>query len=84
MTRICSLLRKRLDLRQGKNAITSTLVELAEFVLKNHIFIFKEKTLKEKRGTAICTKLAPPYSILFMDEFEKEILNEIELNPKLW
>ena len=67
-----SALRKRLDLRQEKDVTTSTLVELAEVVLKNNIFTFKEKTLKQKRGTAIGTKFAPPYSILFMAELEKE------------
>ena len=39
-----SALRKRLDLRQEKDVTTSTLVELAEVVLKNNIFTFKEKT----------------------------------------
>ena len=77
-------LRKRLDLRQEKDVTTSTLVELAEVVLKSNIFTFKEKTLKQKRGTAIGTKFAPPYSILFMAELEEEILSEIELKPYLW
>ena len=49
--------RKRLDLTQEK-------VELAEAVLKDNIFTFKEKTLKQKRCTAIGTKFAPPYGIL--------------------
>ena len=79
-----SALRKRLDLRQEKDVTTSTLVELAEVVIKNNIFTFKEKTLKQKRGTAIGTKFAPPYSILFMAELEEEILSEIELKPYLW
>ena len=74
-----SALRKRLDLRQEKDVTTSTLVELAEVVLKNNIFTFKEKTLKQKRGTAIGTKFAPPYSILFIAELEEEFLREIEL-----
>ena len=43
-----------------------------------------EKTLKPKQGTAIGTKLAPPYNILFMAELEEETLNEIELKPYLW
>ena len=30
-----------------------------------------EKTLKQKWGTATGTKFAPPYSILFMAEFEE-------------
>ena len=79
-----SALRKRLDLRQEKDVTTSTLVELAEVVLKNNIFTFKEKTLKQKRGTAIGTKFAPPYSILFMAKLEEKILSEIELKPYLW
>ena len=77
-------LRKRLDLRQEKDVTTSTLVELAEVVLKNNIFTFMEKTLKQKWGTTIGTKFAPPYSILFIAELEEEILSEIELKPYLW
>ena len=50
-----SALRKRQDLRQEKDVTTSTLVELAEVVLKKNIFTFKEKTLKQRRGTAIDT-----------------------------
>ena len=61
-----SALHKRLDLRQEKDVTTSTPAELAEVVLKNNIFTFKENTLKQKRGTAIGTKFAPPYSILFL------------------
>ena len=38
-----SALRKRLDLRQKKDVTTSTLAELAEVVLKDNIFTFKEK-----------------------------------------
>ena len=63
--------------------IKEYVVELAEVVLKNNIFTFKEKTLKQKRGTAIGTKFAPPYSVLFMAELEEEILSEIELKPYL-
>ena len=37
-----SALRKGLDLRQEKDVITSTLVELAEVVLKNNIFRFNK------------------------------------------
>ena len=79
-----SALRKWLDLRQEKDITTSPLVELAEVVINNNIFTFKEKSLKQKRGTAICIKFAPPYSILFMIELEEEILSEIELKPYLW
>ena len=60
-----SALRKWLDLRQEKDITTSPLVELAEVVINNNIFTFKEKSLKQKWGTAIFIKFAPPYSILF-------------------
>ena len=79
-----SALRTWLDLRQEKDITTSPLVELAEVVINNNIFTFKEKSLKQKRGTPICIKFAPPYSILFMTELEEEILSEIELKPYLW
>ena len=77
-------LHKRLDLRQEKDVTTSTLIELADVVLKNNIFTFMEKTLKQNRGATIGTKFAPPYSILFMGELEKKILSKIELKPYLW
>ena len=50
-----SALRKRLNERDKKDVSTDTLVELAELVLKNNIFNFNERTLKQKRGTAIGT-----------------------------
>ena len=77
-------LRKRLYLRQEKDVTASTLVELAEVALKNNIFTFKEKTLKQKWIIAIGTKFAPPHSILFMAELENKILSETELKPYLW
>ena len=79
-----SALRKRLDLRQEKDVTTSTLVELAEVVLKNNIFTFKEKTLKQKRVITIGTNFVPSYGILFMTELEEETLSEIEQKPYLW
>ena len=63
---------------------SDTLCDLAEVVLKNNIFKFGKKTLKQKRGTAIRTKFAPPYSILFMAELEEEIIRKAEFKPYLW
>ena len=51
-----SALRKRLDLRHEEDVTTSTLVEPAEVAVKINIFTFMEKTLNQKRGTAIGTK----------------------------
>ena len=58
-----SALRKRLETRKEKYVSTDTIIDFAEVVLKNNIFTFGKKTLKQKRWTAIGTKFAPPYSI---------------------
>ena len=63
---------------------SDTLCYLAEVVLKGNTFKFDKKTLKQKRGTAMGTKFAPPYSILFMVELEEEILRKAEFKPYLW
>ena len=60
------------------------LCDLAEVVLNNNIFKFGKKTLKQKRGTTIGTKFAPPYSILFMAELGEEILQKTEFKSHLW
>ena len=40
--------------------------------------------MKQKRGRAIETKFAPPYSILFMAELKGRNLEEIDNKPNLW
>ena len=77
-------LRKFLDSRIDKKVTTETLVELAELVLKNNIFQFDEKLFKQVRGTAIGTKFAPPYAILFLANLEEKILGEMDLKPRIW
>ena len=66
-------LRRFSETRDNKQISSDTLTELAEVVLKNNIFEFDEKTFKQNRGTAIGTKFAPPYAVLFMEDFEKKI-----------
>ena len=68
----------------GKYISSDTLCDLAEVVFFYFFFKFGKKTLKQKRGTAIGTKFAPPYSISFVAELEEEILREAELKPYLW
>lgn len=62
---------------QGREKVaTEILAELAGIVLKNNIFQFNEKIVKQLRGTAIGIKL---YAILFIAYLEKRILENIEL-----
>ena len=73
-----------MELRDNKHISSDTFIELAEIVLKNNIFEFDEKTFKQVRGTAIGTKFAPPYAILFMADLEEKILNAFEEKPMIW
>ena len=72
-------LRKTLDARTMEKVTTETLLELTEIVLKNNIFQFNEKIVKQLRGTAIGIKFTPLYAILFIAYLEKRILENIEL-----
>ena len=77
-------LRRYLKTRDNKQISGDTLTELAEVVVKNNIFEFDEKTFKQKRGTAIGTKFAPPYAILFMANLEEKMLEGFEKKPVIW
>ena len=77
-------MRKALDSRENPEVSTATLMDLADLVLKNNYFTHNGRTFRQKRGTAIGTKFAPPYSILFMGDFEERALEGFELKPWLW
>ena len=51
--------------------------------LKNNIFQFYGKTLKQLRGTAIGIKFSVPYAVLFMTDLEERILQGIELQSRM-
>ena len=71
--------RNALDSREDKTISTESLLELAECVLKNNIFEQNTKFFKQVRGTAIGTKMAPPYVIIYMDELERGFLENYHL-----
>ena len=73
-----------METRDNKPISSDTLTELAEVFLKSNIFEFDEKTFKQKRGTAIGTKFAPPYAIFFMADFEEKMLESFEKKPMIW
>ena len=57
---------------------------MAEFVLKNNFFEFNGGVKRQKSGTAIGTKFAPPYACILIDEAETEFLKCEVLQPFLW
>ena len=77
-------LRKALETREDKNISTDRLVDLAECVLKNNIFQHNERQFRQKQGTAIGTKMAPPYAIIFMAELEEMLLSSYVRKPLVW
>ena len=56
---------------------------MAKFVLRNNFFEFNGEVKRQKSGTTIGTKIAPPYASIFMDEVETKILKSQELQPFL-
>ena len=78
------LLEQRLNKRLDPKVPTTDLVKMAEFVLKNNVFEFGNKVLRQKSGTAIGTKFAPPYACIFMDEIENSFLNGEDQKPFMW
>ena len=54
-----------LEHREDNTIFTDTLLELAHVVLKSNFFEFKDDFYQQLRGTAIGTKCAPSYAILF-------------------
>ena len=76
-------LKKALDKRRNKTVPTESLIELAEIVLKNYEFEFNDRFRKQKEGTAIETKFAPPCAIIVMAALEEESLGYLLKNPWL-
>ena len=59
-------------------------MELVEIVFKNNIFEHDDKFYKQKQWTAMGTKIAPSYAILFMDALERGIYGGSKLKPSVW
>ena len=77
-------IRKALNTSKDKTISTDSLIELAECVLKNNLFEHDKSVFKQLRGTAIGTKMAPPYAVIFTDSLEEDILSSSLLKPLVW
>ena len=65
---------EKLEERSDKKVPSADLVDMAEFVLKNNFFEFDSKVKQQISGTAIGTKFAPPYTCIFVDKAEIDLL----------
>ena len=62
-----------------------TLVEtLLEHILKKNYFEFNNEYYLQISGTAMGTRCAPNYAIIFMAELEEQFLARITLKPRIW
>ena len=77
-------LREALETRENKAVSTESLVNLAEVVLKNNFFEHGSNISKQIKGTAIGTKFAPQYAIVYLGKFEEEALAGYEFSPWVW
>ena len=57
---------------------------MADFILKNNFFEFNGEVKRQKSGTAIGTKFAPPYACIFMDAIETDFFTSQYLQPFIW
>ena len=77
-------MQKALDKREDQSVSTQTLLDLAEFVLKNNFFTHNDQIFKQIRGTAMGTFFAPSYAILALAELEEEAISKYKLQPWVW
>ena len=57
---------------------------LAKLVLTSNYFTFNGKMYLQKQGTAMETRMAPNYAIIFMHSVKQEILKNSKLKPMIW
>ena len=62
----------------------TNICNLAKFVLTNNVFEFDSDIYLQVSGTAIGTRMAPTYAIIFLHMFESKFLKSASLNPYIW
>ena len=71
--------------RHGASQAEITLTEtLLGHILKKNYFQFNNEHYLQISGTAMGTRCAPNYAIIFMAELEEEFLATINKKPKIW
>ena len=57
---------------------------LLDHILKKNYFTFNDEMYLQVSGTAMGTRCAPNYAIIFMAELEENFLQSVQLKPRLW
>ena len=58
--------------------------KLMEFVLSQNVFIFDTTVYRQRHGTAMGTKFAPPFANIYIADLEESYLQECLVQPSLW
>ena len=72
---------KKHDAPQAELILVETLLE---HILKKNYFEFNNEYYLQISGTAMGTRCAPNYAIIFMAELEEDFLTTLTLQPKIW
>ena len=80
INKVVSFLRKN-----GASLQELEIVEhLLNHILKKNYFQFDNRTYLQVSGTAMGTRCAPNYAIIFMAELEEDFLQQTDRKPKVW
>ena len=72
-------------IENGTNQEKSEFIRtLAKLVLTSNYFTFNGKMYLQKQGTAMGTRMAPNYAMIFMHSVEQEIFKNSKLKPMVW
>ena len=66
------------------NKTSRMVTNLAKLVLENNFFEFNGTMSLQTAGTAMGTRMAPSYAIIYMDNLETKLLQRSPIKPKLW
>ena len=70
-------IREYLETRSDKSISSDSLCDLANYILKNNQFENEELKYHQKRGFAIGTKFAPPYSTSLRQDYKTEFFKTV-------
>ena len=72
---------RRNNINENKIWLTK---KLSHHILNKNYFEFNKRIYHQKMGTAMGTRFAPNYAIIFMGILEEEMLAQAPVKPKLW
>lgn len=76
--------KEMLYLRTDKKPPDFVLTQFMVYILTRNVFHFNNKYYRQIQGTAMGTRMAPSYAIIFMHDMESKLLRRTSFNIKIW